>query len=87
MAKNARYWFKPKGHSGFRKKLSVQGNVRAMGVSGKSPRSKIRLRIRQVNALANVTRDRPTERRARAVVRRLSGMLKKLPRRGKRGRS
>lgn len=73
--RSSQKWFKPKGHSGFRKRLSVKDNLVAMGIKVSSPRYMIRRRLRQVNALANVTQDSSTERRARAVVKRLSYML------------
>jgi len=66
-------WFEPKGHSGFRKDKSIEWNVRKVGKS-KSPAA-LRRGIRQMVALANVTTDGPTERKARAVARRLSEIL------------
>lgn len=68
-------WFHPKGHSGFDKNRSVAWNVKKVGKS-MSP-SALRRGIRQMVALANVTTDRPTERKARAVARRLSALLKR----------
>ena len=77
MVKRKEKWFNPKGHCGFRTTLTVKGNLRAMKVSSRSRPSHVRKRLRQVNALANVTQDKPTERRARQVVRMLSGILAK----------
>lgn len=69
--KRTKKWFKPKRHSGFRKEYSIQKNLRVM--YRRTPKNwtpKRRwLRVgRQAQALANVTQDRETERKARRVA-------------------
>lgn len=63
-------WFKPKRHSGFRKARTVDANLRVMYLNAdkRMTRKNRYLRVgRQALALANVTPDKATEKKAKAV--------------------
>lgn len=71
-------WFKGfKRHSGFDKDASVETNLNVMYRNArlKKPSDRWRRVGRQANALANLTKDKPTEKKARAVA---SAAFKKL---------
>ena len=71
MAKKVVKWFKPKRHSGFDKVRSVAWNLSTMYRNTPKRWTPYRrwLRVgRQAQALANVTQDRETERKARKVA-------------------
>lgn len=76
MARRRRKWFakiaRNGRHSGFRKSLTVKGNVRKMLKYASPLRA-----ARRAQALANVTRDRGTKRKARAVARQLFNIHKR----------
>jgi hypothetical protein len=64
-------WFKGfKRHSGFDRGLTVEENLKVMYLNAglKKPADRWRRVGRQANVLANLTKDKPTERRARAVA-------------------
>ena len=73
-------WYKPEGHSGFKKEKSVSSNMRTMMRNAdhrKSEKGRLRQVGRQAQALANVTTDKATENKARAVAKRAFTRLKK----------
>ncbi len=74
MVEKRELWFKPgktfKRHSGFDKDLSVEANLKLMyrNTKLKDPADRWRRVGRQAIALANLTSDKLTERKARAVA-------------------
>ncbi len=74
MVEKRELWFKPgktfKRHSKFDKDLSVESNLRVMYRNSKlkDPADRWRRVGRQSLSLANLTSDKPTERKARAVA-------------------
>lgn len=71
MASKTEKWFKPKRESGFDHRRSVEWNLRTMyrhAPKNWTPYRKWILVGRQAQALANVTKDRPTEKKAKAVA-------------------
>ena len=72
MIEKQRLWSKNifKRHSGFDKDLPVEDNLRVMyrNAKLKDPADRWRRVGRQAQSLANLTTDKPTERRARAVA-------------------
>lgn len=66
-------FFKPKRHSGFDKDKTVSDNVRTMMRNAdhrKSEKDRLLQVGRQAQALANVTTDRETQKKAQAVANR-----------------
>ena len=64
-------WYKPKRHSGFKKEKSVDANVRVMMQNSdhrKNRHGRLLQVGRQAQALANVTKDTATRKKARAVA-------------------
>jgi len=69
-------WFKPKRHTGFDKDKTVKDNVRTMMLNAdhrKSEKGRLLQVGRQAQALANVTTDRETQKKAQAVANRAFG--------------
>ncbi len=69
-------WFKPKHKSGFDKNKTVKANVKTMmGHSDhrKDEKSRLLQVGRQAQALANVTKDIETKKKAEAVARKAFG--------------
>ena len=69
-------WYKPKRHSGFDKDKNVDDNVRTMMRNAdhrKSEKDRLLQVGRQAQALANVTTDRQTQKKAQAVANRAFG--------------
>lgn len=72
-------WYEPKRESGFSKDKTIEANLRTMhGNTPKNMRREKRwLRVgRQAQALANVTQDKPTKKKAEAVAERAFKKLK-----------
>ena len=66
-------WFNPKRHTGFDKDKNVDDNVRTMMRNAdhrKSEKDRLLQVGRQAQALANVTTDRQTQKKAQAVANR-----------------
>jgi len=64
-------WFKPKRESGFDKDYTIDKNLRAMYRNSDkrlTPAHRWRQVGRQAQALANVTTDAPTRKKAQAVA-------------------
>jgi len=69
-------WYKPKRHSGFDKDKTAKDNVRTMMRNAdhrKSEKGRLLQVGRQAQALANVTTDRETQKKAKAVANRAFG--------------
>lgn len=69
-------WFKPKHKSGFDKDKTTKNNVRTMMTNSdhrKSEKDRLLQVGRQAQALANVTTDRETKKKAEAVARKAFG--------------
>ena len=69
-------WFKPKRHTGFDKDKTVKDNVRTMMLNADHRKSEDKRLLqvgRQAQALANVTTDRQTQKKAQAVANRAFG--------------
>jgi len=73
-------WYSPKRKSGFHKSKSASDNVRVMmrnAPKNYSAERKLRLVGRQAQALANVTKDKMTEKKARSTARLAFNRLRK----------
>ena len=76
----AKKWFKPKRESGFSKDKTIEANLRTMHANTpKNMKRESRWRRvgRQAQALANVTQDKETQKKAEAVAERAFKKLKK----------